>query len=440
MNEGIKSGDSDDLGVVQNQGLYRASSAGARNSRPSLSCQGYQPPMKLTVPANYDLELVPALAQYPVSEVYGKLPGDLVGGGRPSYMGTPLTKTDLGRYAAALQQQGIAFNYLLNSSCHGNREWTRSWQKRFMRLLDTLGNLGIRHVTVSTPFLLEAIKARRPEFTVKVGIYAQVDTPRRAKFWEDLGADAINLESFSINRDFRRLAAIRAAVRCDLQLIANHCCLPNCPLQSYHQNGFAHSSDGSRTLFIDYCFLRCSQLRLEDPSLFIKSAWIRPEDLSRYEALGYTTFKLIERGIPSAELLKRVAAYSARRFEGNLAELLLPYCFEQPVRRSRFWILRYFFKPFQLAPHKLWRLLELVRSQGMLFPQQRLPIQIQAAQIPGGFLDAFEDRDCAATDCGSCGYCETISRQAVRIEPEFHRKSLEQFRAVRSAMTTGRLW
>jgi len=230
------------------------------------------------------------------------------------------------------------------------------------------GEIGIRHVTVSTPFLLEVIKARRPQFTVKVGIYAQVDTPRRAKFWEDLGADAINLESFSINRDFSRLAAIREAVRCDLQLIANHCCLPNCPLQSYHQNGFAHSSDGSRTIFIDYCFLRCSQMRLEDPSLFIKSAWIRPEDLSRYEAMGYTTFKLIERGMPSAELLKRVAAYSARRFDGNLAELLLPYCFEQPVRQSRFWMLRYFFKPFQLAPHKLLRLLELVRSQGMLFP------------------------------------------------------------------------
>ena len=258
--------------------------------------------------------------------------------------------TALARYVAVLQQHGIAFNYLLNSSCQGNREWTRPWQKRFMRLLDWLGNIGIRHVTVSTPFLLEVIKARRPQFTVKVGIYAQVDTPRRARFWEDLGADAINLESFSINRDFSRLAAIRKAVRCDLQLIANHCCLPNCPLQSYHQNGFAHSSDGSRTIFIDYCFLRCSQMRLEDPSLFIKSAWIRPEDLARYEALGYTTFKLIERGMPSAELLKRVAAYSARRFEGNLAELLLPYCFDQPIRRSRFWILRYFFKPFQLAP------------------------------------------------------------------------------------------
>ncbi|MHB8955118.1 MAG: hypothetical protein ACYC4U_19250 [Pirellulaceae bacterium] len=396
--------------------------------------------MKLTIPANYDLELVPSLARYPVKEVYGKLSGDVVGGGRPSYMGTPLSRTALGRYVALLQQHGIAFNYLLNSSCQGNREWTRAWQKRFMKLLDRLGDIGIRHVTVSTPFLLEMIKARRPQFTVKVGIYAQVDTACRARFWEDLGADSINLESFSINRDFRRLAAIRDAVRCELQLIANHCCLPNCPLQSYHQNGFAHSSDGSRTLFIDYCFLRCSQMRLEDPSLFVKSAWIRPEDLARYEALGYTTFKLIERGMPSAELLKRVAAYSARRFEGNLAELLLPYCFKQPTRRSRFWILRYFVKPFQLAPHKLWHLLELVRSQGMLFPKPNIPVYIDTAQIPDSFLEAFADRDCAASDCRACGYCETLSRKAVRIEPEFHRSSLEKFRAVQDTLRTGRLW
>src|ERR1039458_7429515 len=145
--------------------------------------------MKLTVPANYDLEVVPALARYPVTEVYGKLPGDLVGGGRPSYMGTPLGARALGRYVAVLQQHGIAFNYLFNSSCQGNREWTRPWQKRFMRLLDWLGDIGVRNLTVSTPFLLEVIKARRPQFTVKVGIYAQVDTPRRAKFWEDLGAE-----------------------------------------------------------------------------------------------------------------------------------------------------------------------------------------------------------------------------------------------------------
>lgn len=396
--------------------------------------------MKLTVPANYDPELVPELARYPVVEVYGKLPSDPVGGGRASYMASPLTEADLARYIAVLSRHGIAFNYLLNSSCQGNREWTRAWQRQLMRLLEKLGTLGVRHLTVSTPFLLEVIKARFPRFSVKVGIYAQVDTPRRARFWEDLGADAINLESFSINRDFPRLAAIRAAVRCDLQLIANHSCLPNCPLQSYHQNGFAHSSDGSRTVFVDYCFLRCSQMRLEDPALFIKSGWIRPEDVARYEALGYTTFKLIERGMPSAELLRRVAAYSARRFEGNLAELLLPYCFKQPVRRPWSWFLRWFFKPFQLPPGKLRGLLDLVRSQGMLFPRPDQPIHIDAARIPHDFLAAFEKRDCAALDCRRCGYCEEIAREAVRIEPEFHRRSLEQYRTMHSALTTGGLW
>jgi len=274
---------------------------------------------KFSLAANYDLDLVWKLAPYPVDEVYGKFPTDGISGGRPRYLATPLSDTDLRHYISRLNRQGIAFNYLLNGACFGNREWTRPWQKRVMALLTKLGDMGVRRVTVATPFLLELVKHRFPEFKVRVGIYAQVDTPRRARFWEDLGADAIVLESFSINRNFRRLAAIRQAVRCDLELIANHVCLMNCPMQTYHQNGFAHASEDTSTLFIDYCFLRCSRKRLMDPSQFIKSAWIRPEDLAVYEAMGYTTFKLLERGIPSAELLRRVKAYSERRFDGNLA-------------------------------------------------------------------------------------------------------------------------
>ena len=278
---------------------------------------------KFSLAANYDMDLVPALAAHPVDEVYGKFHTDGISGGRPRYLSTPFSSDELRRYISLLDRHGMAFNYLLNGSCFGNHEWTRPWQKKVTDLLNKLGELGVSRVTVSTPFLLELVKRRFPGFKVRVGIYAQIDTPRRARFWEDLGADALTLESFSINRDFRRLAAIRQAVRCDLQLIANHACLLNCPLQSYHQNGFAHASDNTSTLFIDYCFLRCSRIRLTDPSQFIKAAWIRPEDLKVYEAMGYTTFKLLERGIPSEELLKRVKAYSERRFDGNLAELLL---------------------------------------------------------------------------------------------------------------------
>ena len=164
--------------------------------------------IQFSVAANYDLELIPELGKYPVHEVYGKLSHDIVGGGRPSYMGTPLSEKKLTAYVKALRNEGIEFNYLLNSSCLGNREWGRRWQRQFMNLMEKIQRMEIRRVTVSLPYLMEMVKKRFPGLHVRVGIFAQVDTPSRAKFWEELGADAITLESYSINRDFERLNAI----------------------------------------------------------------------------------------------------------------------------------------------------------------------------------------------------------------------------------------
>jgi len=402
--------------------------------------QPYPGTVRFSLAANYDPELVPALAPYPVDEVYGKFPDDGISGGRPRYLATPLSAGALRRYVRQLDRHGIAFNYLLNGACFGNREWTRAWQKRLTALLGKLTDLGVRRLTVSTPYLLELVKRRFQDFKVKVGIYAQVDTPRRARFWEDLGADAITLESFSINRNFARLAAIREAVSCDLQLIVNHVCLPNCPLQSYHQNGFAHASDDTNTLFIDYCLLRCSRLRLTDPSQFIKAAWIRPEDIGVYEAMGYTTFKLLERGIPSSELLRRVKAYSERSFDGNLAELLLSYGFKEPLHREPLWWLRHFFKPRQANPLRLQPLIDLARLQGMLSPIPDCPVRIDAAQIPENFLETFRERDCAGLDCASCGYCERIAEQAVSVASGYRSEVLRKYAEVDASLHAGALW
>ena len=395
---------------------------------------------RFSLAANYDPDLIPELAAYPVDEVYGKFPADGISGGRPRYLATPLSKAELRRYIGLLDRHGIAFNYLLNGSCFANQEWTRAWQKKVTALLESLGGLGVRRLTVSTPFLLELVKKRFPEFKVKVGIYAQVDTPRRALFWEELGADAITLESFSLNRDFPRLTAIRKAVRCDLQLIANHVCLPNCPLQVYHQNGFAHASDDSPAVFIDYCFFRCSRHRLADPSLFIKAGWIRPEDLGVYEALGYTTFKLLERGIPSAELLRRVKAYSERHFEGNLADLLLSTGFKEPVRKESFWTWRHFLKPLQVNPFNLKPLFALAKQQGMLSTQAESPIRIDSRKIPADFLEGFRTRDCASLSCKACGYCERIADRAVSVAADYRESLLQQYANVEDSLATGKLW
>ncbi|MGB2927752.1 MAG: peptidase U32, partial [Desulfobacterales bacterium] len=72
---------------------------------------------KFSLAANYDPELVTALAAYPVDEVYGKFPNDGVSGGRPRYLATPLSEADLRHYISLLDRHGIAFNYLLNGAC-----------------------------------------------------------------------------------------------------------------------------------------------------------------------------------------------------------------------------------------------------------------------------------------------------------------------------------
>jgi collagenase-like PrtC family protease len=396
--------------------------------------------LKLTVAANYDPEIVPELARYPVVEVFGKFPVDFAGGGRPAYLSTPLSTRQLENYVRLLKSHDIEFNYLLNPACTANREWSRSWQKKLMRILARLEDMGISHLTVTTPYLLEAVKSRSSHFKIKVGLYAMVDSVQRAVFWEKLGADSINLECRCINRDLNRLALIRKAVSCDLQLIANHICIPSCPMLGYHQNSIAHASAGSSTLFIDYCFLRCSRMRLEDPSLLIKSHWIRPEDIPAYEQLGYSTFKILERNIPSDQLLKRVEAYSRRSFNGNLAEILLPYGFSTPVKRRKFFFLRHFFKPFQANTAHMGDFLKILKTQGMLFAAPKPVFEIDSSAIPKDFIENFRNRDCSMLDCRTCRYCETIAASAVKIDSGIRRDLLDSYKKIDNKMSRGGLW
>jgi collagenase-like PrtC family protease len=394
------------------------------------------------LPANYDLDLLPHLGEHNVYEIYGKLPYDVVGGGRPTYMSTPISRRTLARYVAAIHRHGMEFNYLLNAACLGNQEWTKSFQRRLNELLDWLSDVEVDTVTVVLPYLLQMIKKRYPHFKVKVGIYAQVDTVKRAQYWEELGADAINLESFSINRNFEKLSRIREAVQCELILIANHFCQPNCPFQIQHQNGFSHASGTDRRFLIDYPLLQCNFRRLHDPALLISSGWIRPQDLHHYEAMGYHTFKLIERNIPSEALLKRVKAYAERRFDGNLAELLFSWGFKKhPPRFSWLHFLRTF-GPWHIHPGRYSLVKKFLQLQGIFFTftQEQLPVVIDSLLIPDDFIEHFKSEDCCDRDCAQCMYCAAIAERAVRIAPDFLAAVLPMYEEIESVLVSGEFW
>lgn len=404
--------------------------------------------MQLSVATNFKPDFLDAIKGYPVTELFGKLPSDSIGGGRASFMLSPLTIGQLRDHVRSAAERGIGFNYLINPACMDNREYTRQGQADLERLLAMVEECGATAVTVSLPFLISIIKKRHPGLKVRVGVYARVDSVAKAKFWEESGADCITLESISVNRDFAMLKAIRNAVKLELQLIANSNCQIFCPLSGQHMVNLSHASQkghASRGFMIDYCALRCSAEKLIDPSTYLRSEFIRPEDVGTYMEMGFTSFKILERGAPTSVMAKRVRAYSEGRFEGNLLELIQPYGYRDNSGAGvggpgNLWtFLKYFFRPGSVKTSELLKLKKLAEKRGLLAAMEWDPVYIDNKELCG-FLTGMKEIDCRTSDCSVCGYCAAWTEKAVKIDKNFQAEMLELYSDAFGALYSGALW
>ena len=82
--------------------------------------------MKFSVPTNFDDNLILIMDKTKVYEVYGKLPMDFIGGCMGAYTLLSVNKKRLYRHIDCVHKAGLKFNYLLNSVCLGNKEWSIS--------------------------------------------------------------------------------------------------------------------------------------------------------------------------------------------------------------------------------------------------------------------------------------------------------------------------
>lgn len=408
--------------------------------------------MKLTVATNFDPALVEGLKPYPVVELYGKLPQDAVGGGRAPYQLARITRRRLAEHVRHARANGIEFNYLLNASCLGNREITRRGQGELDALLGWVQEIGCASVTVGTPFLLKIVKSRFPKLRARVSVFAGVDRVRKAQMWEELGADCIVLDSLLVNRELETLRQVRQRVRCELELLANNHCLQSCAMSPMHMNALAHSGQSwhpNGGFFVDWCFLKCCQMRVENPLNYIRSEWIRPEDVHVYEALGYDRFKIVERDIPTPVMLKRVKAYAERRYDGNLLDLIQPYAFKDAPDDRRYykhgldylrWVLKYALRPRLVNPARMMLLKRLADVRHMTRPVEGDPPVFVDNRALDGFIERFQGKGCRDQDCESCRWCHRFAEKAVRVNPAQQRQALDAYREIFAALDSGDMW
>jgi collagenase-like PrtC family protease len=405
-------------------------------------------PMSLSVAYSFEPGLIERLAEIPiVKEIYGKLPMDWIGGGRSSYTMRPVLPGALARAVSQAHRHGITFNYLINAAALYGLEQTRAGQRKIRRTLDKLAEAGVDAVTVSLPHLLAIVKNQYPRMRTRVGVFAQVDSAEKARQWEAMGADTVCLSAIACNRDFDRLASIRAAVQCKLQLIVNASCTPNCAWENTHMHLLSQSSakgTKNRGFLADYCFVSCSQRRLSDPVAYIKSVWIRPEDLGTYVGLGYTDFKVVERSSPADLIVKRTAAYASGSFDGNLWELIAPVALIKKQQGISWWqkarMLAMIVRPRYLPVASMLGMKRF--AEGVIphdFSKGSAPVYIDNGSLEG-FLGGLPQEMCRRAMCSSCGYCDEWADKAVRVDSSWNGRLRSQGQSLINGFADGTFW
>lgn len=371
--------------------------------------------MKLSVAANWDIELLDGLAHIPeVSSVYAKLPYDLVGGGRA---GSVLPSVDFDAAAAYIQaahNRGMSFSYLLNAPCLGNLEQTQDGKLRLFKFIDMLISIKVDSVSISNLALVSLVRRNYPELSIRGSVLSWPTNLIRLKYQESLGIDPLILPYSEFNRDFQALERIREELSCGIVLFANIACIYHCHYLAEHACNVGHGSQVNQEInkklnMFDSYIWQCTRRRLVCPEQFLMSRWIRPEDLHIYEALGFDEFKIIDRSRSTAWLLRAAKAYASRSYDGNLLDILSlemlgdPQGFHPNIEERSH---SGFFKMGEEGQRLSVRMFRL--RQHLL----ALNVTIDNAML-NDFLEGFKKIRCHETCCNDCRYCIRYAERAV---------------------------
>jgi len=357
--------------------------------------------MNFNVPTNWDNRLIEELTGYPVYSFYGMLNHGVIGGGRPSRAIPLIAKKEAQKHIEKIRLAGFRFNYVLNAPCMGNLEYDPKVRKEILEYVKWIYDSGANSVTISIPLLVDLVKRHFPKLEVVGSVFSGIDTVQMVKHLLKRGVKHMVVEQV-LNRNIPVLKRLASIPEVKLQIIVNNSCLFSCPFRKYHANINAHASQSQtreNTVKADYPVLNCSITRLESPVEFIKSPWVRPEDLKYYEDIGITTFKISGRTKSTDWIVKVTKAYSERQYNGNLADILsFPY------------------------------------DEGALSfdpPLSPPSVYIDNSKLDG-FFNFFLKNECRLLSCEQCSHCETYANAALLLKKEEVSLALERYNSVLS--------
>ena len=357
-------------------------------------------PMELVLATNFDDHLVERVRDLPVTTFFGGFPVSLTGGGRPPYILPHISEERFAEHLEVIHRTDRKFFATLNSNDLGLKEYAPDFLPRFREEVDHLIDLGVDGFVVALPLLLEVIRSSHPNVPVSVSTFARLRTVNQAMYFRRLGAEHVILEEG--NRDFRLIKGL-ARAKVPVEVLVNQTCIRDCPYRGHHLNTSSLcSQEGGEQLWFEHPILQCGLEVVRDPTKLVSSIWVRPEDLAVYEEAGVERFKISGRNRSTDWLEKVARAYTERKYEGNLLDIL---SFVQVKAPSQ---------ALSAIGHSSKAAGEPISALQRAFrPLQEVRIDNQG--FPPGFMRRIAETDCEHISCASCGYCARVAEKVVHI-------------------------
>ena len=290
---------------------------------------------KFTIPTTFSSDFIDQLSELNqefsesggrIAEIYGSFQEGAFNSARPSKYLPAVNREQFQRHVAQARDKGITFNYLFNAPSYCNLEYTHAGRTELAELLGFLVDAGVASVTVAIPYLVEIIRSAFPRLEVVTSTIGYVGAMAGIEQFHEAGASRVVLD-VEVNRDFQFLHKACTESPVPLEIIVNPVCISQC---HFKYNHYCVASMGSQSYlrggagipynqyYLNWCFLQ----KLQKEGEFLKSPWVRPEDLHLWEEAGISYFKIAGRGLPGTEILRLCRSYLAQDFSGNLLELL----------------------------------------------------------------------------------------------------------------------
>lgn len=308
-----------------------------------------------------------------IAETFGQLAPDTVFGSCRSPGSLPeVDRHRLEDYVRFSNEKGIEFNYVINATCMSNEDLTKQGYKKIKDFFEMLESIGVGWVTISLPSLMEIARYAAPNLKIKASTVCQINSPHKAKFYEELGIKRIVLDE-DICREFNILKGIRKVYSGELEIIINSFCLNDCPYKMFHYNSISHSHTTRDEC--SYFGSKCQMIHMGSEN-YIKLNWIRPEDIHYYYDIGINYFKIQGRtNVYSGDPAKAVTHYIEEHYDGDLIGLLELFSSS---------------KPLTIADCK-----------------------IDNSKLDG-FFEKFVNDPCFCTKiCSECGYCKSFAEKSI---------------------------